>query len=593
MTTGQAWWDDRYEELYELDPAAPNTLETWLARVHPDDRGGLQTRIAALMEDSSSDTWNVEFRVVLPTFGERWMASLGRIERDAAGRAEFVTGISLDMTERKRAEEAQRAQLAYIEAIYQNAPVGLCVLDVGCRYVRINDRLAALNRLPVEQHLGRTLREVLPPPVGEPAEAICRQVIATGQPILNVEAKGQDPAEPGKVRAALTHWAPLRGADGQITGVSVVVEEITERKRAQEAQRAQLAYIEAIYQNAPIGLCVLDTNLRYRRINERLAGMNGLTVEQHLGRTVREAVPHLAAGTEAICRQVIATGEPVSNLELSGTTDAQPDVPRSWITSWAPLKEADDRVGGVSVVVEEITERKRMEQALRESEAKYRRLHETMTDAFVQVEMNGRITEFNRAYQALLGYSGEELPGLTYQDLTPERWRDLEARIVAEQILPRGYSEVYEKEYRRKDGTLIPVELRTILLRDGNNQPSGMWAIVRDITERKQAELALREAHEKLEQRVRERTADLQAANAALRESEERYRSLVNNLNVGVYRNKPGRTGAVSQRQPGAGPHARLRFGGGVPESQRGGPLPGPARAEEVSGRPHARGSLA
>jgi PAS domain S-box-containing protein len=550
MTTGQAWWDDRYGELCELDPHAPKTSETWMARLHPEDRKRLQATIADLLEDSSSDAWDVEFRVVLPSFGERWMASLGRIERDAAGRAEFVTGLSLDITERKRAEETQRAQLSYIEAIYQNAPVGLCVLDVGCRYVRINDRLAALNRVPVEQHLGRTLREVLPPPVGEPAEAICRQVIATGQPMLDVESQGQDPAEPGKVRAALTHWAPLRGADGQITGVSVVVEEITERIRAQEAQRSQLAYIEAIYQNAPVGLCVLDTNLRYLRINQRLAGMNGLTAEQHLGRTVREAVPHLAAGTEAICREVIATGKPVLNLELTGTTAAQPDVSRSWITSWMPLKEADGRVSGVSVVVEEITERKRMDQALRESEAKYRRLHETMRDAFVQVEMDGRITEFNRAYEALLGYSREELPGLTYQDLTPERWRDLEAQVVAEQILPRGYSEVYEKEYRRKDGTLIPIELRTILLRDGNEQPSGMWAIVRDITERKQAEQALREAHDKLEQRVRERTAALQAANAALAESEERYRSLVNNLNVGVYRNRPGSRGAFVSANP-------------------------------------------
>lgn len=136
----------------------------------------------------------------------------------------------------------------------------------------------------------------------------------------------------------------------------------------------------------------------------------------------------------------------------------------------------------------EISERKRVEAALRASEIKYRRLHESMADAFVAVDMTGRIQECNRAYQALLGYSEEELRSLTYVDLTPEKWHCMEARLVAEQILPRGHSDVYEKEYRRKDGTILPVEMRTFLIRDVAGNPTGMWAIARDITARKRAE---------------------------------------------------------------------------------------------------------
>jgi PAS domain S-box-containing protein len=136
----------------------------------------------------------------------------------------------------------------------------------------------------------------------------------------------------------------------------------------------------------------------------------------------------------------------------------------------------------------EITERKRAEEALRESEAKYRRLHETMTDAFVRIDMTGNIQEANRAYQALLGYTEEELLQRTYVDLTPEKWHALEVSVLAEQVLVNGHSQVYEKEYRRKDGTIFPAELRTFLLRDDTGQPVGMWAIVRDITERKHAE---------------------------------------------------------------------------------------------------------
>ena len=136
----------------------------------------------------------------------------------------------------------------------------------------------------------------------------------------------------------------------------------------------------------------------------------------------------------------------------------------------------------------EISERKRAEEALRKSEAKYRRLHATMMDAFVRVDMAGNIREANLAYQALLGYSEEELLLQTDEDLTPEKWHALEAGIVAEQVLANGHSQVYEKEYRRKNGTIFPVEQRTFLLRDDLGQPIGMWAIVRDITERRRAE---------------------------------------------------------------------------------------------------------
>lgn len=148
--------------------------------------------------------------------------------------------------------------------------------------------------------------------------------------------------------------------------------------------------------------------------------------------------------------------------------------------------------------VTDITERKQVEERLRESESKFRTLYETMMDGFVCVDMAGHILEHNSSYRDLLGYSEEELRTKTYFDLTPAKWHDIEARIVAEQVIPHGHSTLYEKEYFRKDGSIVPIELRTYLIRADNGEPSYMWAIIRDVTERKREEQTLRNNEQRL-----------------------------------------------------------------------------------------------
>jgi PAS domain S-box-containing protein len=151
-------------------------------------------------------------------------------------------------------------------------------------------------------------------------------------------------------------------------------------------------------------------------------------------------------------------------------------------------------------------ENRRAAEALRTSERKYRKLHESMIDGFGFVDMEGHIIDSNSSYQQMLGYTFEELTHLTYRDLTPEKWHAAEQTIVDEQVLPRGYSDIYQKEYRRKDGTVFPIEIHTFLIKNEAGENEGMWAIVRDITERQQAEQAIRES----ERRERERATELQ-----------------------------------------------------------------------------------
>lgn len=135
--------------------------------------------------------------------------------------------------------------------------------------------------------------------------------------------------------------------------------------------RERLAELEAIYRTAPVGLCVIDRDFRYLRINERLAAINGRSAYEHLGRTVREMVPDLADQSEDLMRRVFGTGEPVEDIEVEGETPADPGTRRTWRANWIPLRDTETgRVFAVNVVAEEITEEKRARQRLEDSEAR-------------------------------------------------------------------------------------------------------------------------------------------------------------------------------------------------------------------------------
>jgi PAS domain S-box-containing protein len=167
-------------------------------------------------------------------------------------------------------------------------------------------------------------------------------------------------------------------------------------------------------------------------------------------------------------------------------------IARDTQSNVADLRTSVDRLSAMNRELRESTE------ALRVSEAKYRRLYESITDALVTVDMAGHILEFNPAFEGMLGYTADELRRSTYEDITPDRWHAFEARIVAEQVLPHGHSAVYEKEYRRRDGSVVPIELRRCLIRDEEGRPKGMWAIVRDITGRRRNERAISEGERRL-----------------------------------------------------------------------------------------------
>jgi PAS domain S-box-containing protein len=149
-------------------------------------------------------------------------------------------------------------------------------------------------------------------------------------------------------------------------------------------------------------------------------------------------------------------------------------------------------------ISKDITDQKKAQEALVESEKRYRKLYDNLMDGFAAVDLNGTITECNAAFVRMLGYTLTELRKLTYEDITPKKWHELEERILNDQVKQRGYSDLYEKEYQRKDGSIIPVELQTYLINDDQNHHCGYWAFIRDISIRKKMDTEQKENQDRI-----------------------------------------------------------------------------------------------
>ena len=178
-------------------------------------------------------------------------------------------------------------------------------------------------------------------------------------------------------------------------------------RASEQLARARLAELEATYATAPVGLCVLDTDLRFVRINQRLAEINGHPVEAHIGRTVREVVPGVADEVEPLLRRIIETGEPVINYELTGETASQPGVVRTWLESWYPLHDEQGEVIGINVVADEVTEEKRVEAERAREQAMFEAVLDALPAGVLITDPQGRIVLMNDAARELWGVPPE------------------------------------------------------------------------------------------------------------------------------------------------------------------------------------------
>ncbi len=278
---------------------------------------------------------------------------------------------------------------------------------------------------------------------------------------------------------------PLRGKDKVIVGCVVTLTDITSLKQAEEEMRRQRLEIEQLYREAPVGLCLLDKDLRFIRINQRLAEINGIPAAEHIGKTVRELLPELTDAIEHPMRRTLETGEPQFNIEIISSTPAHPGIKRSFLEQWLPVIDGRGSVTGLNIVVEEITERKRMEQMLRESEEKFRSAFANAAIGFAMATPEGRFADANPAFCRITGYSIEELLTMEFRQLVHPEDYALNMKLTDQMMSGQSDYFVVENRYIRKDKTDVWVRKSLSLVRDAMGAILWRIALVEDITERK------------------------------------------------------------------------------------------------------------
>jgi PAS domain S-box-containing protein len=477
--------------------------------------------------------------------GLRWFHARIIPEFDSHCNVETVLGIAHDITDLKRAELAYREERAFRDSITSSLRIGIAAVDLEGRQSYVNPSFCKMVGWSEEE-----LEGAMPPFLYWPPEEMENISRAFQQALSGEDLSGgielHFRRRNGERFDALLLYSPLKDGQGKIIGWIGSVGDISEHKkrdeeiqklnweleqrviernaeldatnkRLQESEqkaRLQLAELETMYDSAPVGLCMFDPNLTYLRINKRIAEMNGVPAEDHIGRTPWEVVPELAGQAEALLRQVLETGQPIRNVEVSGETPAQPGVLRTWLEHWLPLKDAEGKVIGINVVAEEITERKQAEMDLE--------------------RMRGLLSEGQRI--AHLGsweyiaetrktvWSDEEfrIYGLapapqspTYEELLKKHIHPDDVAVLEKtfgKVLREG--SIFDLEHRivRPDGSVRSLHTRAHPYFDDHGKLVRYIGATLDITDRKRAEEDVKTLNEVLKRR----TTELEISNKEL-----------------------------------------------------------------------------
>jgi PAS domain S-box-containing protein len=476
-----------------------------------------------------------------------------------------------DITQRKRVEEALREREEQLRLFVGHAPAAMAMLDAQMRYVAVSQRWLEDYDLTGQTILGRSHYELFPE-IPERWKNIHRRCLAGA-----TERADEDRFERADGSVQWIRWEirPWHRAGGQVGGIVIFSEDITQRKQADDALEESEHRFRTMADAMPQLAWVAKADGFIEWYNRRWYEYTGTTPEQMEGwgwQSVHD--PQTLPKVMERWKNSIATGE---SFDMTFPLRGADGQFRAFLTRVRPLKDSEGRVVqwfGTNTDVDELT---RVEAALRESrraainlvedavtareqaeqasaalrqeiterqqvEERLRELTQRLTYhvdnsplAVIEWGPDMRLTRWSGAAERIFGWKAEEVLGKKIEDF---RWVYQGDAAHVDQVStelqtgadPRRFSA--NRNYR-KDGSVAYCEWYNSSLLDESGKLRSIMSLVLDVTERKQAEKALREAHANLEGRVRERTAELERAMAALGASEVRYRTLFDTMDEG------------------------------------------------------------
>jgi PAS domain S-box-containing protein len=413
-----------------------------------------------------------------------------------------------EATRREAHDAALQQATAERAALLESITHPFYALDSRWQFIYINQRALDYLGKSRDEVIGKTVWDIVPASRGTvfqfEFERAVREQASVAFEVLSPFSR---------------RWVEVQAYPNPL-GLSVNFRDITARKEAEEAREAALrrerqtnALVDSIFTSAPIGLAFIDRQLCFQRINDRLAEMNGLHADAHVGKRPDEILPKLDDLKTILTkwREIIETGEPLLGVEVQGETHATPGQPRTWLESFFPVRLAGETIG-LGVVAQDITRQKESERELRESQDRYRAFVEHSSEGIWRYELDeplditlpideqvehayrhARLAELNDAMARMYGYErAEELIGAPLARMLPSD--DAAARAYLKHVAESGYTIVdAESAEPDRDGRIHYFENSIVpVIEDG--KLLRVWGVQREITERKRAEAALRES---------------------------------------------------------------------------------------------------
>ena len=414
--------------------------------------------------------------------------------RDEDGRVVLLIPEGRDITERKRMEAALGENEQRLRMATAAAGVGVWEWHIPTGRVKWNEQMFRMYGVPSSADGAVTYETwssaVVPDDLPE-QEAQLRELVArrgTGTRTFRIRLPD------GSVRDIEAFETVRTGAAGAAEWVVGTNLDVTDRKRAEERLRAQEALLRQFIKHSPAAIAMLDTEMRYLQASDRWQADYGLSDGDILGRSHYEVFPEISGEWKAIHARVLAGAVERCDEDPFRRADGS----TTWL-QWEcrPWYQPGGAIGGLIMFTQVITARKKAEAALRESEERFRSAFDNAAIGMALVSPEGRWLQVNHALCAILGYTESELLATDFQTIThPD---DLEISLDRARQLRAGTIPSYqlEKRYRHKDGHTVHVLTAVSQVRDANGGPLYFVSQIKDVTERKATEAALRESEER------------------------------------------------------------------------------------------------